>query len=363
MLNRNPIVLIVDDVVQNIQIVAKILGQENYEIEASVNGHQAIEKAGSILPDLILLDIMMPDIDGFQVCQKLKNQEKTKGIPIIFVTSKNRPNDIKKGFEVGASDYLTKPIIASELVARVRVHIELKFQKEQLEKKSIERKELVHILCHDLLNPLGGIYDRFKLIENYDDFTKSKDILLNVNYNAIETIHLVRKMVVLEEQKLVLVYHNLQEMIEESYMILKPMMDGKSIALKINVDSDTQVYVERISFINSVLNNILTNAIKFSYPNSTIEIYTKPIPLNLIEVYIKDFGVGISNNMIINMFDIKRHTSQKGTKKEKGLGFGLQLVKKFIDLYAGKIEIRSKEETKYPKSHGTEIILTLDSKN
>lgn len=123
---RKPLVLIVDDVPKNIQLLSLILSRKNYEIAFAVSGEQALEMLDSISPELILLDIVMPGMDGFEVCEKIKSNPITEGIPIIFLTGSASAEDIKKGFQAGAVDYISKPFNSEELLARVRTHIELK---------------------------------------------------------------------------------------------------------------------------------------------------------------------------------------------------------------------------------------------
>jgi len=124
--NSQALILIVDDLPQNLQVLGSILRKNKYQIAVATNGQQAIDILNNISPDLILLDVMMPGIDGHEVCRRLKEQEKTRDISIIFLTAKSETADIVKGFELGAVDYITKPFNATELLARVKTHIELK---------------------------------------------------------------------------------------------------------------------------------------------------------------------------------------------------------------------------------------------
>lgn len=126
MSERKPLVLIVDDVPKNIQLLSLILSRKNYEIAFAVSGEQALEMLESISPELILLDIVMPGMDGLEVCEKIRSNPLTEGIPIIFLTGRASAEDIKKGFHAGAVDYISKPFNSEELLARVRTHIELK---------------------------------------------------------------------------------------------------------------------------------------------------------------------------------------------------------------------------------------------
>ena len=139
---RQPLVLIVDDTVKNLQVLGTILKAENYKIAVATNGNQAILTANEIKPDLILLDVMMPELDGFETCKKLKSLSETKDIPVIFLTAKVETEDIIEGFKAGAVDYITKPFNSYELKARVKTHVELKISKDLLEQKNAILKKL-----------------------------------------------------------------------------------------------------------------------------------------------------------------------------------------------------------------------------
>jgi len=131
--STTPRILIVDDTQKNIQVLGTILKREKYQINVAQNGLQAIQMAEKVLPDLILLDVLMPELDGFQACKKLKESAITCDIPVIFLTAKVETEDVIKGFEVGGADYVTKPFNASILLARVRTHIALREKTKQLE--------------------------------------------------------------------------------------------------------------------------------------------------------------------------------------------------------------------------------------
>lgn len=139
---RNEKILIVDDITKNIQLVANILKREGYKVYFATNGEMAIENSKSINFDLILLDIMMPGKDGFEVCKELKLHETTREIPIIFLTAKNDQENIKKGFVAGGVDYITKPFSKEELVARIQTHLDLKESRDLLKKKTLNCKKL-----------------------------------------------------------------------------------------------------------------------------------------------------------------------------------------------------------------------------
>lgn len=190
MLEQKSKILIVDDVQANLELLGDILGRKGYEIVAANNGQKALLLAKKVLPDLILLDVMMPDISGYDVCEKLKQDEATKGIPIIFLSAKNESKDVVDGFSYGAVDYVSKPFIKEELMARVKTHLELKHQKEELKEyiKIVEELSATDKLTQisnrlKLDTILEHEYERFKrekepfsvIIMDLDDFKSVND--------------------------------------------------------------------------------------------------------------------------------------------------------------------------------------------
>ncbi len=169
-----PLVLIVDDILNNLQIIGNTLIDEGYEISMATNGIQALSMVDTVLPDLILLDVMMPDMDGFEVCRRLKDNDITREIPVIFLTAKNETEDIVKGFEAGGIDYIVKPFNSAELLARVNTYIELKKSKELFNQINIKLRRLNE--------------ERMKSTEELKAPAASlKNILKDIHYSVAQT--------------------------------------------------------------------------------------------------------------------------------------------------------------------------------
>ncbi|MBU1172901.1 MAG: hybrid sensor histidine kinase/response regulator [Proteobacteria bacterium] len=351
--------LIVDDNPHNIQLLKAILSLRGYQLIIAKNGVQALESVKAVLPDLIILDIMMPEMDGFEACQRLKENPATRTIPIIFLTAKSHIDDIMKGFELGAVDYITKPFSTNELMARVEIQLKLKFSQDTVIKQRNELSEMVQILCHDLANPLGAVMSSFELAEYDPDYlNQNKNLILSYIKKQYEIIGMVRDLRAVAENRSTfnLKTVNLNKAFCDSLETLHFKFLEKKIRPELSIDGQIHIIAEKVSLVNSVLNNLLTNAIKFSYPESTISISAYKNGA-LAVVCIKDNGIGIPENVMDKLFDIDRRAIRFGTMSEKGTGFGMPLVKKFISEYGASMDVVSKDEALHPDDHGTTITL------
>ncbi len=356
-----PLILIVDDTLQNIQVLGRILREANYRIAVATNGEEGIKAAVQEKPDLILLDVMMPVLDGFAAAAQLKTQKSTRDIPIIFLTAKVEPEDLIQGFDLGAVDYVTKPFHPKELLIRVRTHLELCQSRKIIQEQSQNQKELLHILCHDLANSFSGFRGMLLITEDLETFLELKPSLLQAAQNSLDIINLVRKIRAIEENKISieLSSYNLSQLVDTSVQMLKPRWQEKQISFSIQIPTDLKVQVEEVSFVNSVLNNLLTNSIKFSYAGSQVDIKAETQE-GRVWMEIQDRGIGMSPQLCQDIFDLSKVTHRPGTEGEDGVGFGMPLIKKFVTLYQGEIEASSKDEANYPQERGTTFTLILN---
>jgi PleD family two-component response regulator len=166
--NKNFHILIVDDTPQNLQLLMSILSREDYEIHVAQNGSAALKKAHAVTPDLILLDIMMPEMDGFETCQQLKSSKDTEDIPIIFLTALTDTENIVKAFEKGGVDYLTKPFNSAELLARVRTQLELRTKENENRKLSQAMEQSpVSVIITDQEGDIEYVNPKFSDLSGY----------------------------------------------------------------------------------------------------------------------------------------------------------------------------------------------------
>jgi two-component system, sensor histidine kinase and response regulator len=355
-------ILIVDDEPANIQLMGNLLRENDYHVEFTTNGKQALEWVESEQFDLILLDVMMPGMDGFEVCQVLKSLPTTRDIPIIFLTAKTQPEDIVKGFELGGADYVSKPFNQKELLQRIHTHLEIKLNREILVKKNETQNELLHVLSHDLSNSIGAILSILEIVqekpENLNEFLQLIDISAN---NALNMVDFSRTLLAAEEKPMAIGPLNLKQLIRQSEIFVRQKLNDKEITLEVNIPDEIDIIAEETTVINSVFINLITNAIKFSERGSTISISSTEKDEDKITFCIRDNGFGIPSDLINDLFDFTKATNRAGTEDESGTGFGMPLVKKFMKKYGGDVSISSRPIEEHPTDPGTEITLTFNT--
>ncbi|MCP5054983.1 MAG: response regulator, partial [bacterium] len=242
---KKPLILIVEDIPRNMEIVCNILRKEGYRLAMAGNGRQAVDMVPIVRPDLILLDIMMPEMNGFEVCEHLKKNPVTKEIPIIFLTAKVDIVDVVKGFELGAVDYIIKPFKSAELLSRVSTHLELKFSREQLKQLNATKDKFFSIMAHDLKDPLQFLLlSADSLYNNYDSFdeAKRKDYIRRFHNNSRQISELLENLLQWSrsQQGLIRVKPeklNIAALVDESFRLLNENAVKKDITLTSLVDA------------------------------------------------------------------------------------------------------------------------------
>ncbi len=353
-----PLILIVDDNPINLNVLGNILQPSFKNIAVATGGLQALEFAAAERPDLVLLDVMMPDLDGIETCLRLKADPRTADIPVIFLTARIEPDDIVRGFEVGAVDYVAKPFNPHELLARVNTHLELARSIRALERVNGTRKEMLHVLSHDLANPLNAIRGFLEISDTPGSLMDSREYLMRAAESAIGIINMVRTMQATEERKLRLEPVNIIGAIRESASMLALSSEKKGVRIELPSGPAVMILAEKVSLVNSVINNLLTNAIKFSAPGGLIRVSVVAGD-GQIRAVISDSGIGMPSELLRDLFDIRKATSRTGTAGESGTGFGMPLVKRFMESYGGGISVASSDIVAAPDAHGTEVTLVF----
>lgn len=355
-------ILVVDDQPNNLKVIANVLNDE-YKLFVANSGKNALLVLESEQPNLILLDVMMPEMNGFEVCERIKQNENIKDIPIIFLTAKSDIEDIQRGFEVGAVDYITKPFNLIELKARVKNHIdlynsqhELKLLNERLSASenvlklaNDTKNKFFSIIAHDLKSPFSGFMGLSDMLANNMDKMKPemiKTISKTMNEESQRIYNLLENLLEWSNTQIGLSDVNLVQidLLESSTGAIETFLQNanlKNIKLNNNIQKNTLVFADNY-MLNTVFRNLISNAIKFTRQNGQINISTIENTGNrTYTVVIEDNGVGMKETVLKHIFDIgSKHTSL-GTANEKGSGLGLVLCKEFIEKMSGRIFVDS----------------------
>lgn len=341
-------ILIVDDVAKNIQLVASFLTKAGYEINFALDGRNALEHANREKYDLIILDIMMPEIDGIEVCLKLKANPQTAEIPVIFLTAKTDDVSIARGFEAGGVDYIIKPFNPSELLARVKTHIRLRQREVELTSLNRTKDVFLSIIGHDLKTPVANIVSLGEiLINNIGEATEEEknEILFDIVESGRQGLWLLENLlswtriqtgkITYDPQNLVL-----QEVINKNISFISPVAIRKSIHLHTECQQGLIVFTD-LNVLNTIIRNLLSNALKFTPVEGEVSLKASKTESGEIMILISDNGVGIEQTRINNLFQTIGQTSTLGTMNEKGSGLGLALVSDLVNLIGARIEVES----------------------
>ncbi len=336
-------VLVVDDISKNLQVVGTMLRSEGYHVMPATSGAQALERVRAQPPDLILLDLMMPEMDGLEVCERLKADLLTQHIPIIFLTASNEMEHLVKGFAAGAVDYVTKPFNAPELLARVRTHLELKHARERLREMNNEKNEFMGIVAHDLRSPLGTITGFSDLIlddpqmarEELEDFTRRiRDTAARMSEMAQKLLD--ANAIERGELKLNLAPMELSSTLASVVEAYRPRATAKQQTIELqNEPAPITVLADRNVMVQ-VLENLLSNAVKYSPPGRTIHARLKKLP-QAICCEVQDEGPGLSAEDQKRLFGKFARLSAKPTGGEHATGLGLSIVKKMVEAMNGQV--------------------------
>lgn len=355
-------ILVVDDVQSNVLLLKALLGREGFNIIYAMNGTEALEKVKSESPDLVLLDVMMPDMDGFEVAGRLKVEPSQAEIPIIFLTALNDSASVVKGFQLGANDFISKPFCREELLIRVEHQLSLVDarriilrQTEELRKTIAGRDKLYSVIAHDLRSPMASIKMLCNTIMmsiepgSVDVF----EMLEMANKTSEEVFSLLDNLLKWTKSQLGKLSNVPQSvdvvgLVEGVIEVFNPIAESKSIVLALNSSVEFVNVIVDIEMIKSVVRNLLSNAIKFSHKDTTITIQVeiRNIPDSSdqeVVITVCDKGCGIKEEDQPKLLNEATHFTTFGTNSEEGSGLGLLLCKDFVSKNHGKLWFTSQE--------------------
>lgn len=354
-MNKLSTVLIIDDTPINLQVLSGILRTSGYDVVSVTSWMEASEYLVEIIPDLILLDIMMPEINGFDACKILKSNQITKEIPVIFISALTDVSHKLEAFHCGGVDYITKPFQKDEILERVKTHVTLSRAIEQLKLHQIElnqmlqtRDKFIEIISHDLKNPITALlgitellsmkaqkYDIPEIVTSSNHIHETSKVLSNLLNNLLDWALMQKDSLKYEPSRFFI-----KQAIGECIDIYSGNIEGKNIILINNITGNETVYAD-INMLKTIIRNLLSNSIKFTADGGTIEISTSLSNESMVCIEIRDTGVGMNSEQIENLFNIKQNYSSKGTSDERGTGLGLVLCKDLVNKNGGSIWVDS----------------------
>lgn len=363
-------ILVVDDVQSNVLLLKALLGREGFGIVYAMNGTEALEKVKSEHPDLILLDVMMPDMDGFEVAGRLKVEPEQAEIPIIFLTALNDSASVVKGFQLGANDFISKPFRWEELLIRVEHQLSLVDarriilrQTEELRKTIAGRDKLYSVIAHDLRSPMASIKMLCNTIMmSIDPQTVPGDVfemLEMTNKTAEEVFSLLDNLLKWTKSQLGKLSNvpqpiDMVGLVDGVIEVFKPIAESKSISLELNSEVEFINVIVDIEMIKSVVRNLISNAIKFSHKDTVVMVHVKIQDVadenktgegngKEVLVTVSDRGCGIKKEDQGKLLNEATHFTTFGTNSEEGSGLGLLLCKDFVSKNHGRLWFTSEE--------------------
>lgn len=367
-------ILIVDDNPTNLKVLFEYLsGEKGYKIFVAKNGREALERTTHAQPDIILLDIMMPEMDGYETCLRLKAQDETRAIPIIFLTAFADTENKVKAFNHGAVDFIVKPFNQQEVLARIKTHLTISRQKRELEKtnSTLERinielakanaskDKLFSIVAHDMRNKLFGLTGSIEMMESFfnhlsdaekQDRIRAMSTSAQQMYKLFENLFTWARMqtgsIEVVTEKL-----NVGKIACETIEFFKTDAQDKGIELISDVKDGCDVMYDK-NMLAFILRNLIHNAIKYCDTGNLVTISCQQ-ESDYHHISVKDNGIGMKKEVCDAIFDVGARSSKPGTRKEGGSGLGLMVAKEFAELNRGTLTIQSTENV------GTEVILSL----
>ncbi|MEH2059308.1 MAG: hybrid sensor histidine kinase/response regulator [Nostoc sp.] len=342
-MNSQPSILVIDDEPDNFDVVETLLDGENYQLYYAPSGQQALNRLESFQPDLILLDVMMPDLDGIEVCQLIKSDPQWQAMPIIMVTALTDKEDLARCLATGADDFISKPVNGVELRARVHSMLRIKQQYDDMQVLLKLREDMVNMIVHDLRNPLASIVLGAEILRFAGLSPKHQqgkiDQILIAGQQLQSLIDSLLIMAKLESGKMLLNYTE----VDLCALCISAVADIEAIAAQKNLTLISElpqpggmIAVDAVIF-RRVLDNLLSNAIKFSPSKSQVTLRGEYLPAGGAKVQVADSGSGVPEDLRQIIF--QKYEIGNLMPEVSQIGLGLAFCKIAIEAHGGTITI------------------------
>jgi signal transduction histidine kinase len=349
-------ILVVDDDQTIRKLLRRVLELSGFVVDEADSGERAVERIKASEPDLILLDVLMGGLDGFNTCREIKQMPRLKDVPIIFVTGRSDTSSIIEGLEAGGCDYITKPINRHEALARIRNHLKvrvlMRVQREfiaSLKKANLAKNRIIGVASHDLRNPLASIRGLSEfLIESGPLNSEQKEIAETIQSTSSSMLHLVDELLDLSviesgEERSEAEPCHVWEVISSSLNIYQFSANKKSIKLELdNKGMPERLMLDKAQF-RRLLDNLLSNAVKYAPFGSFVRVMTEHVD-GVLKIAIEDEGPGIPEDEMHKLFTDFGKTSVQPTGNETSTGLGLAICKKIAETHRGKVYAENRED-------------------
>ncbi|MEA5513824.1 hybrid sensor histidine kinase/response regulator [Nodularia sp. UHCC 0506] len=341
-------ILVVDDSPDNVFLIKTILEGEGYIISTAENGADALLELEKSPCDLVLLDLMMPGMDGYEVTRHIRGDTKFQPyIPILLITAHDAPN-VAKGLDLGADDFIRKPVTVDELLARVRSLLRLKRSMDERDEIDRQRQDFVSRLTHDLRTPLVAADRMLMLFQQGALGTLSPQmkevitIMARSNVNLLSMVNTLLEVYRFEAGRKTLMFQavDLSQLLEEVVSELTPLAQDKTLLINLDLSEDSSTVIvmgDRLE-LHRLFTNLIGNAIKFTEFGSINIRFNTQTQSNRINIEIADTGMGIPLEELATLFERFR----QGSHKSSGSGLGLYLSRRIVEAHQGNIIVNSK---------------------
>jgi len=343
-----PRILVVDDQESNVQVLGDMLSQLGFEIVPVTDGEHALRRLMARPADLVLLDVLMPGLDGFEVCRRIRARPELADIPIVFLSAADDKTFIVRALEAGGVDYVTKPFNRAELVSRVRTHLALKQARDRLRQLAEDKDELLGILAHDLKNHLGGMQmsaqllnDRIREVAD----TRLKRIADNILRSSEQMLSFVKEFLAnsAADRNAPLKLHPVS-LVDSATATVHRYAEAarrKSLTIHEKYAPESPLVLADRAALDQVIDNLVSNAVKFSPEGKSIWISVGPAPNQRAELRVRDQGPGCTVEDLAQMFLRYRRLSARPTAGEPSTGLGLSIAKRHVTAMNGDLHCES----------------------
>jgi two-component system sensor histidine kinase/response regulator len=332
-------ILIVDDTIDTVELLRKRLRSEGYETAEAYDGEECLSRVDEVRPDLVILDVMMPKLNGYEVCKRLKSDENTRYIPVLMLTAKSEVVDKIRGLDIGADDYLAKPFDYKELSARVRSLLKIKAAHEKLaeEEKSVALDQMMDEVAHEVRNPLvsiGGFARR--VYESLPEGNLNKKYMEMIIEDVARLENIVKQLIEIKSTSLLYMEPvNINDVIMKALDAMDRELEENAINVETQFMDTPPVIPADREQLQKAISNIIKNALEAMSGETRILNITSRLLENHIEIRIADTGRGISRDKIKHIFD------PLFTSKIYGPGLGLPFALKIVQDHRGTIAVES----------------------